>query len=66
MYTTLNIVMQIDESQHLSEERAIINYKDSVAENPDEVKTKIVNYDDMSAGDKTKYTALKDAMNALI
>lgn len=64
--TVLNIVMQVAESQHLSAERVIINYTDSLSENPDEMQTEILPYEDLSSGDKTKYTSLKNALTALI
>ncbi len=62
----INIVMQIDETQHLSEERVIVNYTDSEGDNPEEMKTKILPYKDLSTGDKSKYDDLKSALTALI
>lgn len=61
MVKTLNIVLQIDESQHASSERVIINYLDE-----DENKTKIVDLSDLSSADEDKYNDFKEAMNALI
>ncbi len=51
----LNIVFQIEENQHLSEERIVINYKD------DELKSqvKIINISELSGDAKSAYETLK-------
>ncbi len=62
----INIVLQVDESQHLSTERVIINYLDTNSKAPDKILVKVLPYEDLSAAGTAKYTDFKDFMNALI
>ena len=51
--TAERITLQIDESEHRSQERLIITYDDSG-------ETRLIkNYADLTAGEKTKYDAFK-------
>jgi hypothetical protein len=55
MKTLLNIVSQVDQSQHLSEERAVINYIDDA----DKPQTQIVKISELSDDEKALYEANK-------
>jgi len=57
-----NITFQIDESQHLSEERIIVNYKID----PDTYRTtkKIINISDMNFYENLRYERIKSQVGA--
>ena len=57
-----NITFQIDESQHLSEERIIVNYKT----NPDTHRNtkKIINISEMNFYEKLRYERIKTQAGA--
>ena len=57
MNTILNIICQVDVSEHMSEERIIVNYLDS--EIPAEKHTIIVNDADLTPEEKATYDSFK-------
>ncbi len=57
MKTVLNFVAQIDPSQHLSEERIVVNYFED-----EENKSKVVLLSDLDAAALNAYNVLKNTL----
>jgi hypothetical protein len=49
-----NIIIQVSEKEHLSEERVLVRYKET--EESLEVKSKIITKNSLSSTEKTKWT----------
>jgi hypothetical protein len=65
MNTILNIICQVDVSEHMSEERIIVNYINS--EEPDDKQITIVNDADLTPEEKATYDSFKAlCLNRLI
>lgn len=57
----LNAIIQIDESEHLDKERIIIRYLEN-----DEIKSSIVNVDNLSPSEKIIYDDFINMLKLLI
>ncbi len=57
MNTILNIICQVDVSEHMSEERIIVNYINS--EEPDDKQITIVNDADLTPEERATYDSFK-------